>query len=292
VNEFDVVESATLTQDAQDATGKLWRALLIKAGWGSKGYYTEEALRNDGPQVFKAGTPIFMDHLKPDDKEFYQFGKVANLVGELATDAVWDPVSKGLAADVEIYEHRRELVNAVAKKIGLSIRATTTADRGTIEGRTGRIITGLVGAKSVDLVVRAGAGGQLLDVLESETEEEMEEQQMDEVLAAIAKLSEESNARFAAIDTKLAEVEESLAADAVVETVVETETKADDQVAVEPLTVETIQTLIEDAVAKIKLGDVQESADHEGNEENVDDVEESATDALTLPSRWVAMEKK
>lgn len=293
MNEFDVVESATLTQDAQDATGKLWRALLIKAGWGSKGYYTEEALRNDGPQVFKAGTPIFMDHLTPDDKEFYQFGKVANLVGELATDAVWDPITKGLAADVEIYEHRRELVNAVAKKIGLSIRATTTADRGTIEGRTGRIITGLVGAKSVDLVVRAGAGGQLLDVLESESEQEMEEQQMDEVLAAIKKLSEDSDTRFAAIDSKLADVEESLAALPVAEVEAETDEKADKaDDAVEPLTAEAVQTLIAEAVAKIKLGDVQESADHEGDEENVDDVEESATDTLKLPARWVAKEKK
>jgi len=283
MDNFDVVESATLTQAPEEVTGKRWNALLIKAGWGSKAYYTEEALRNDGPTVFKAGTPIFLDHQTPSDRELRPFGSVANLAGELVTDAVWDAEKGGLTAEVEIFEHEQARVRSLAKKVGLSVRATTRADRGTIEGRSGRIVTGLVGAKSVDLVVRAGAGGQLLDVLESEIDIEMEEQQMDEVLEAIKKLSDDNNTRFEAFDKKFADIEESLAA-AVVEP--EVEVDAEKAEAEEPVDIaKTITEAIAAEMAKLKLA-VQESADVEGDEENVDDVEESATDTIKTPRHW------
>lgn len=290
MNEFDVIESASLTQDSADATGKKWRTQIIKAGWGSKGYYPSEVLEKDGPVVFKAGTPIFIDHPTPEEREVYAFGKVGNLVGELATDAVWNAEESALECDVEIYDHRVDLVKAVAKKVGLSIRATTKWQRGEAEGRMGRIITGLVGAKSVDLVVRAGAGGKFLDVLESESEEEMEEQMSQEILDAIKQLSDNVDARFHDVEKKFAEVEESLAAaTAVVEPVeapAETEANAEDdkQVDIE----KTVAELVAAELAKI--APVQESADTEGNEEDAE-VEESATE-LKLPKYWVVKGEK
>lgn len=278
---IDIVESATLTLNAEDATGKRWRARIIKSGWGSKGFYTPEALSTDGPTVFKAGTPIFMDHPTPDEREIYQFGKVSNLVGELATDAVWNAEESALDADVEIYDHQVDLVKSVAKRVGLSVRATCRSERGTVEGRTGRIITGLVGAKSVDLVVRAGAGGQLLEVLESESEQEMEEQQMDEVLKAIQALSENVDNRFATVDAKFSEIEESLAAVAEVEAEEKPEVEAAESVDIE----KTVAELVAAEVAK--LHQTQESAEHEGNEENAELLEESATNTeLKLPKFW------
>lgn len=278
---FEVTESATIAQDATDASGKRWNALLIKAGWGVNGYYTEEALRRDGPTVFKAGTPIFLDHQTAEERDNKPFGSVQNLAGELATDAVWDVEEGGLVAEVEIFEHEQARVRSLAKRVGLSIRARTTAERGNIEGRNGRIITGLVGARSVDLVVRAGAGGQLLDVLESEIDTEMETQQMDEVLAAIAKLSESQEERFAKVDARFAEVEESLTAAAAV---VETET-------VEVETVDIAQTVAELVAAELaKNAEVQESEVH-GNEDSVEDVEESAVE-IKLPRFWAPKESK
>lgn len=284
MNNFDVQESADLKLDA---TGKRWSVLLIKAGWGSKGYYTEEALKRDGPTVFAAGTPIFLDHQTPEEREAKPFGSVQNLAGELATDAVWDEEQGGLVSEVEIFDHEQSRVKALAKKVGLSIRARTTAERGTVEGRSGRIITGLVESRSVDLVVRAGAGGKFLDVLESDIDTEMEEQQMDEVLEAIGKLSE----RFDAVDSRLTEIEESLVAEAAVVEVeapaAETETPAA-EVAV--LNAETIQEIIANEVAKLKEINTQESAELEGNEENVDDVEESATATIKQPRHWAVKE--
>lgn len=292
MNEFDVIESASLTLNSADATGKKWRTRIIKAGWGSKGYYPAEVLAKDGPVVFKAGTPIFMDHPTPEEREVYAFGKVGNLVGELATDAVWNAEESALECDVEIYDHRVDLVKAVAKKVGLSVRATTKWQRGEAEGRTGRIFTGLVGAKSVDLVVRAGAGGRFLDVLESESEEEMEEQMSQEILDAIKQLSDNVDARFADVEKKFADVEESLAAaTAVVEPA---EATADTEANAEEVKHDDLEKTIAELVAAevAKIAPVQESAeaDVEGNEEDAD-VEESATE-LKLPKYWVVKGEK
>lgn len=281
--EYDVQETATL---GLDATGKRWSALLIKAGWGSKGYYTEEALKRDGSSVFAAGTPIFLDHQTAEEREAKPFGSVQNFAGELATDAVWDEEQQGLVAEVEIFDHEQARVKSIAKRVGLSIRARTIADRGTMEGRTGRIITGLVGAKSVDLVVRAGAGGKFLDVLESDIDTEMEEQQMnEEVVEALGNLT----ARFDSIDSRLTEIEESLTAEAaIVEEVpaaVVTETTVDE---VAPqFDAEKITELIAAEVAKLQAINTQESAELNGNEENADDVEESAVSSeIKQPRHW------
>lgn len=284
-NNYEVVESATLTQDAADATGKRWNALLIKAGWGSKGYYTEEALKKDGPLVFKAGTPIFLDHQTAEERDSKPFGSVQNLAGELATDAIWDAEEGGLVAEVEIFEHERARVRSLAKKVGLSIRARTIAERGTMEGRSGRIVTGLVGARSVDLVVRAGAGGQLLDVLESEDDTEMEEQHMDEALEAINKLSVDQDAKFAALEKRFTDLEESLVVEAEPEAVV---------AEVEPVDItQTVTDIITAELAKFKelLATNDESADDEGTEENAEEVEESAVE-IKLPSFWAVKENK
>jgi hypothetical protein len=272
---YDVQESATIAVDESVATGKRWNAVLIKAGWGSKAYYTEEALKRDGAMVFPAGTPVFLDHQTPEERELKPFGSVTNLAGELATDAVWDEEQQGLTAEIEIFDHEQARVKSIAKRVGLSIRARTTAERGTMEGRSGRIVTGLVGAKSVDLVVRAGAGGGFLDVLESDVDIEMEEQQMDEVLKALAGLSE----RFDKVDTRLTDIEESLVAEVV-------EVEVPEAAVVEEI---DLAALVAAEVAKLNLAPaptaVQESADDEGTEENADDVEESATE-IKLPSRW------
>lgn len=286
MTEFEIAESAQLTEESDStATGKRWRAVLIKSGWGSKAYYTEEALKRDGPTVFKAGTPIFLDHQTPEDRAAKPFGSVQNLAGELATDAVWDAEEGGLVADVEIFEHEQARVRSLAKRVGLSIRAMTAAERGNREGRSGRIVTGLLGARSVDLVVRAGAGGQLLEVLESD--EEMEEQQMNEALEAINKLAETVNSRFDGIDKKITEIEESL----VVEPV-EGEVEVEDKDAAAPvLTAETVSELIAAEIAKIPAAivTVNESAHLEGNEETDEEVEESASEIYT-PRHWAVKE--
>lgn len=154
---FDAVESAVL-----ELKGTKWRARLIQANIkGSSGFYPEETLRRDGPKVFTKGTPIFFDHQTPSERRERPFGSVTDFVGELAEDAYFD--GDGLYADIEVFEDVAPAIKARAKKIGLSIRAQARKDS------TGTV-TELLAARSVDFVMRPGAGGKLVEALESATE--------------------------------------------------------------------------------------------------------------------------
>jgi hypothetical protein len=274
-------------------------------------YYPADVLQRDGAKVFKAGTPIFLDHQTPEEKAAKPFGSVQNFAGILATDAVWDVEEQALFAEVEVFENHQSTVKALAEHVGLSIRATTRFERGERDGRSGRITSELLKARSVDLVVRAGAGGELMEALESATETQINEgtENMDEVLAAIKAQKESFDEKFAAMDKRITDVQESLVVEAVVEdAVAETEETA--------LTVEDVKVLaasglseagIDSVLAKRKLNQsladlitaekayVQESAvestNDEGLVENVEDVEESATE-IRLPSAWAVKENK
>lgn len=287
--EFDVVESAALTNSV-DAEGKLYKAVLVKAGWGSKMYYGADVLSKEGPTVFKAGTPIFFDHQTQDEQQTRPLGSVKDFAGQLASDAYWDAEEQGLVAEVEIFEHERPRVKSLKDHVGLSIRARTTYERGSVDGRSGRIATGLVFARSVDLVRRAGAGGRLADVLESDTEIE-EEQQMEEVLAEIAKLSSAMDEKFTSVDAKFAEIQESMTAE---DTTVEDATATTTEVVTpaQSFTLDDVRAVIAEALADGRTSEttVTESAeaDAEGTVEDAD-VEESATE-LNLPTAWVVKE--
>lgn len=291
MEEFEVVESAAL-----EPVGKRWKARLVKAGWGAQMNYPAEVLQRDGAKVFKAGTPIFIDHLTPDDKEFYQFGKVQNFAGVLATDAVWDSEEQALFAEVEIFEHQQALVKSLAGHVGLSIRAQASFNRETVDGRTGRVANELLKARSVDLVVRAGAGGGLVEALESAIDTEINEGTeniMDEATAAkFQELTDSLDSRFGALDTRISEVQESLLA----ELNAEEEVKEEVETAPSTLTAEEVAKMITDALADAAAAvkvETQES-DIEGIVENESDVEESARESkeLRLPAAWVVKESK
>jgi len=286
LEEFEVTESSALAP-----IGKRWKARLIKAGWGAQMYYPAEVLQRDGSTVFKAGTPIFLDHQTAEEKASKPFGSVQNFAGILATDAVWDAEEQSLFAEVEIFEHHQSAVKAMAEHVGLSIRAQTNFYRGTEAGRGGRIAESLLSARSVDLVVRAGAGGGLVEVLESAQIEIIEgTENMDEtkILEAITALGEATNAR-------ITEVQESLLA--------EINTKAEK--------VESEEVVVEEAVAPVTAisdedralmeafiaakgapVESEETAAVEGIVEDEGDVEESAKSEITLPSAWVVKGNK
>lgn len=148
--------------------GRRFRVLLIKAGWGSSGYYGEEVLKRDGPKVWPAGTQSYLDHPSLTETVERPERSVKDLASTIVTDPVWDTAEGGLAAVVEVFPQWTGLLNEeFAKKVGLSIRAYGTAEQGEAEGRTGPIITSLDEGISVDWVTRAGAGGRVLELIES-----------------------------------------------------------------------------------------------------------------------------
>src|ERR1044072_3919172 len=142
---------------------------LIRAGWGSSGYYSEDVLRRDGPKAFPVGTHMYLDHpTLTEDEE-----RPERSVKDLAATIVETPRMAGidLVAVCELKENWKDTINAIAEDIGLSIRAYGTEEYGDAAGRSGPIITSLVEGVSVDFVTKAGAGGSIGRMIEESRKE-------------------------------------------------------------------------------------------------------------------------
>lgn len=166
-NSITLVES--LAPTGSNAVGKRWRARIIEADrWGSSAYYPAEVLERDGARVFTSGLPMYLNH--PTESEKYERPErsVENMVGKLLSDAVFE--EDGLYADVEFYDSFVTMINERAEDVGLSVRASGLTEDGEKDGRYGPILVGMLSAESVDVVTRAGAGGKLTSILESERE--------------------------------------------------------------------------------------------------------------------------
>lgn len=154
---------------ASATSGNKWHVKVIEAGWGSSGYYGPDMLKEYGPQVFKAGTKVFMNHPSLNETSDRPERDVHQLAGKLTSDAVF--TENGLVADIEFYSHYAPIIKEMAGDVGLSIHALGNATVGEAEGRQGPIIESLVAdpLTSVDVVTVAGAGGKFLNLLESYT---------------------------------------------------------------------------------------------------------------------------
>lgn len=153
--------------------------VLIDAGWGSSGYYSESVLKNAAKNgIFGEGLQMYVDH--PGTEEMYDRPErsIRDIAAVLATPGTYDESVRGVVA-----EARPVGVNGVLlqdkeflKAIGLSIRAYGDSTIGEAEGRKGQIITELTEAISVDFVTKAGRGGKVLvDLMESARPEQVNE---------------------------------------------------------------------------------------------------------------------
>ena len=212
-NDLELEEVATLAPTGTEATGRRWKAKLIAGDTlGSTAYYPAEVLATQGPRVFKKGTPIFLDHQTPEERELKPFGSVQNFAGELAEDAYYD--GDGLYAEVAIFDNHAPTIKALSDKIGMSVRVQAKTVNELREDRMVPVAKELVRARSVDFVVKAGAGGKLVQLLESaqidestDSEQEKENTVMDE---ATKELIESLVAGTTATNTAIAELVEAL----------------------------------------------------------------------------------
>lgn len=149
--------------------GRKFPALLIKQGWSlNDRFYSEALLKEYGPKAFKAGALMRSDHPTADERAAKPEGSIRDVVSVLASDAKWSDKHGGLVAEVEIMPQHEGLLNErFAKAIGLSIRAYGTAEYGEIDGHEGMILTSFGEGSTVDWVTHPGAGGRVIDVLES-----------------------------------------------------------------------------------------------------------------------------
>lgn len=211
--ETEIIESSLLTGEP---VGRRYKVRLIEGNcMGSSGYYPEETLRRDGPAIFVKGTPMYLDHQMPNEKQYRPFGSVQTFAAELAEDAYYD--NDGLYADIEVFEHQIPLIKSLKDKIGISIRAIGEANEETINGKQVPVFTKLTKARSADFVVRAGAGGKIVSVLESAVEEgsesaseeqEERENMEKEFLDAIESLKTAFDSRFTALEAAIKPAEE------------------------------------------------------------------------------------
>lgn len=291
------------------ATGKKWQIKVIESGWGSSGYYPKEMLAEYGPQVFKKGTKVFMNHPSVNEESDRPERDVNQLAGKLVSDAQFD--GTGLVAEVEFYSHFAPIIKEMAGDVGLSIRALGESRVGEAEGRQGPIIESLVAdpMTSVDVVTVAGAGGKFLSLLESYSRKDDEATVLSESVsegkemltkeeldAAVAELKESFTVAFGTLQESVKFLVESATP---AETEEATEEAAEEVDAVDP--VEVAEKFNESGLPTISLKRIAEAMKSETNTKTVDEliadeksyvsaVSESATKAVAVETTGVISE--
>lgn len=167
MSQSSLVKISEATGSIASGTSGRFRIRIIDEGEGSSGYYPAAAVEAAATdRIFPAGTHIYMDHATKLQRGPNGERSVRDLVGVLESDAVYVPEAHALDADADIFPAYREMVTEVKDHVGLSVSAS--AQIGPPQpGQRKPTITRIVEAESVDLVVKAGRGGQILQVIES-----------------------------------------------------------------------------------------------------------------------------
>jgi hypothetical protein len=152
----------------REAFGASHKIKIIAPGKGSSAFYPAEVLKRDGPKVFKAGTPMRIDHPTRADEAARPEGSVKDWGAVLATDAVWLDEHKqgpGLYAEIKPFSDHAAIIEEKGPYAGVSIRANGNAlyENGKQVLRDGLpVLAEFTSAEGVDMVTRAGAGGMFL----------------------------------------------------------------------------------------------------------------------------------
>lgn len=167
---IELIERATeLIEKSVDKDGTV-PIKIIRAGWGSSGYYPREVLQRDGPKIFKSGLHMFWDHQTAREEAEKPEGSLDRLAAVLTEDAKWLEDGKygaGLYARAKVNSRFKDVIDELAPHIGVSIRANGRARMGEAEGKKGPIVETLSSAKSIDYVTMPGAGGRVIELFES-----------------------------------------------------------------------------------------------------------------------------
>lgn len=153
--------------------------IILQEGWGQSGYYGRDVMEA-GFDKFPAGTMSFLGHpaLNVEEPPL-----TAGIMTEGARFVASDPEADGrptLRAPLSFFSDVAPKIRERAKHkaAALSIRIPVTFKMGTVEGRTGKVVTSFpTPALSVDVVARAGAGGAFGVIQESAVPQSIIEKQ-------------------------------------------------------------------------------------------------------------------
>lgn len=137
-----------------------YRIRIIVPGQGSSGIYTAENLA-ESAALFKAGTEMFIDH--PTESEEWERPErsIRDYAGVFLEDATVGE-DGALYTVCKVFSGVNELIKDKWEHIGVSINAWC-ADPISENG----IVPPIAGVRSVDFVTAPGAGGAIIDLLES-----------------------------------------------------------------------------------------------------------------------------
>lgn len=164
-NKTDILERGTHAFREGGGSGSRREVTIIRAGWGSSGYYSEDVLKRDIPRIFPVGTRMYMNHPTPQEDAERPERRVEDWVGTL----VETPRMAGIdsVAVAEVFPHWQPVIDSIGENLGLSIRAFGMSEWGSAGGKDGPIIESLTEGLSIDYVTQAGAGGKVGRLIES-----------------------------------------------------------------------------------------------------------------------------
>lgn len=137
-----------------------YRIRIIVPGQGSSGIYTAENLAESAP-LFKAGTEMFIDHPTETEELERPERSIRDYAGVFLEDATVGE-DGALYTVCKVFSGVNDLIKDKWNHIGVSINAWC-ADPISEDG----IVPPIAGVRSVDFVTTPGAGGAIIDLLES-----------------------------------------------------------------------------------------------------------------------------
>lgn len=186
-----------------------YRIRIIVPGQGSSGIYTAENLAASAP-LFKAGTEMFIDH--PTESEEWERPErsIRDYAGVFLEDATVGE-DGALYTICKVFSGVNEIIRDKWEHIGVSINAWCNEPI----AETG-VVPVFAGVRSVDFVTAPGAGGAVIDLLESNRNNSITKE---------AGMDKEIESKFSDLETKFATLIEALGSkiDSVVTSIQESE---------------------------------------------------------------------
>lgn len=190
-----------------------YRIRIIVPGQGSSGIYTAENLAESAP-LFKAGTEMFIDH--PTETEEWERPErsIRDYAGVFLEDATVGE-DGALYTVCKVFSGVNELIKDKWEHIGVSINAWC-ADPISEDG----IVPPIAGVRSVDFVTTPGAGGAIIDLLESNRNDNYVKEagmdkdiksKFDELESKVASLIEALDSKLESLRTPIQESDEEKA---------------------------------------------------------------------------------
>lgn len=182
-----------------------YRIRIIVPGQGSSGIYTAENLA-ESAHLFKAGTEMFIDH--PTESEEWERPErsIRDYAGVFLEDATVGE-DGALYTVCKVFSGVNDLIKDKWEHIGVSINAWCNEPI----AETG-VVPVFAGVRSVDFVTAPGAGGAIIDLLESKRNNNLtKEEGMDkEIESAFSELRTEFASLIEALGSKLDSVVASI----------------------------------------------------------------------------------